>query len=209
MNHVPSPTSGEGRTEIPPQPVHPGGARVIPPKKRGIAHFVIFVTNFYMPAMSSAYSTLRTAWFALLVLLLGLAPFIHGHLGQPQQQGWHIHAQSVTAEIQADPQFNGLSCPAVHHVHAGTAVSAPFALQQPEPADVELASGIMQTRLPQIALAATFTALETPLAAPSRSSAVPALRIPATAWPPTSNAVGPRQRHGLPPPGQAPPSLLV
>ena len=189
--------------------MHLGGAQAIPPKKQGIAHLVIFVTNFHMSTMSPAYSTLRTAWFALLALLLGLAPFIHGHLGQPLQHGWHIHTQSVTAEIGANSQFSGLSCPAVHHVHAGTAVSSPFALQQPEPADVELASGIAQTRLPQIALAAVFTAFEAPLAARPGASLVPALRIPVTAWPPTSNTAGSRQRPGLPPPGQAPPFLLV
>ena len=163
--------------------------------------------------MSKAVSTLRTAWFSMLVLLLGLAPFIHGHLGQPVQSGWHIHALTAAAEVQASPQFSlqsspdGLACLASHPQH--TAQQSGFALQTPEPSDVELASGIAQSRLSQIRLASvlidTEVVLPTFAFASQHSLAVTAL----ISWPQLSNDALPRVHHGLPPPGQAPPSTLV
>lgn len=161
--------------------------------------------------MSSTLATLRTAWFSMLVLLLGLMPFIHGHLGQPVQSGWHIHALSATAEVQASPQFDGLACLANNHQHA--AQQAGFVLHAPEPSDIELAPGIAQSRVSQIRLASAFTdqdlsaaALTFTLAfAQPAASAVPT----AIDWPQTPDSALPRVHHGLPPPGQAPPSTLV
>lgn len=155
--------------------------------------------------MSSAWSILRTAWFSLLVLLLGLMPFIHGHLGQPVQGGWHIHTLSVAAEIQTSPEFNGLSCLASHHTATAAGASG---LHKAEPSTVELASRIAQSRSPEISLAACFGAFA-PVLFVLSGPVLPALAVPSTGWPPTSNAVIPRLRHELPPPVLAPPSSWV
>ena len=162
--------------------------------------------------MSSALATLRTAWFSMLVLLLGLMPFIHGHLGQPVQSGWHIHALSATAEVQASPQFDGLACLASHHQHARQQTAQ--TLHAPEPSDIELAPGIAQTRLSQIRLASAFTdrevgttaVLALTLVFAQQSGSAATTVIP---WPQTPDSALPRVHHGLPPPGQAPPSTLV
>ena len=163
--------------------------------------------------MSKALSTLRTAWFSMLVLLLGLAPFIHGHLGQPVQSGWHIHALTAAAEVQASPQFSlqsspdGLACLASHPLH--TAQQSGFALHAPEPSDVELASGIAQSRLSQIRLASVLIDTEAVLPTFAFTSSRSLVTIAPISWPQISDDALPRVRHGLPPPGQAPPSTLV
>ena len=157
--------------------------------------------------MSKALSTLRTAWFSMLVLLLGLMPFIHGHLGQPVQNGWHIHALSAVAQVQASPQFDGVACIASHPQHA--AKQSGFALHAPEPSDVELASGITQSRLSQIRLASVLidTAVVLPTFAFTSQRSLTATEP--ISWPQISDDALPRVHHGLPPPGQAPPSTLV
>jgi hypothetical protein len=158
--------------------------------------------------MSALTAAARTAWLGLLMLMLGLMPFIHGHLGQPVQNGWHIHAMSPLAEVRASPQFSGLACAAADHRHA--AQPPGLLLQHPEPSDVELAPGIAATRLSQLraaqpkaegdaavaVLAAACAALPMPLA-PSRAARI---------WPQLPEPL-PRSRDGLPPPGQAPPIL--
>lgn len=161
--------------------------------------------------MSAVFSIVRTAWFAMLMLLLGLMPFIHGHLGQPVQNGWHIHALSAVQEVQASAQFGGLACLASNHKHH--VQQAALSLHAPEPSDIELAPGIAQSRLQQIRLAHAFSALEvspaallfTLVSALHAASAAPA----ATHWPHTPDSALPRIHHGLPPPGQAPPSTLA
>ncbi|MGC8508995.1 MAG: hypothetical protein ACP5NM_12130 [Thiomonas sp.] len=161
--------------------------------------------------MSVILSTLRAAWFAMLMLLLGLMPFIHGHLGQPVQNGWHIHALSAVQEVHASAQFDGLACLASDHKHH--AQQAGLSLHAPEPSDIELAPGIAQSRLSQIRLAHAFSALEVSPAAFvfTRASALQAASSApaATHWPQTPDSALPRVHHGLPPPGQAPPSTLV
>ena len=157
--------------------------------------------------MSKALSTLRTAWFSMLVLLLGLAPFIHGHLGQPVQSGWHIHALTAAAEVQASPQFDGLACLASHLQR--TAQQSGFALQAPEPSDVELASGITQSRLSQIRLASVLIDTEVVLPTFAFASQHSLAATELISWPQISDDALPRVHHGLPPPGQAPPSTLV
>ncbi|OYV39045.1 MAG: hypothetical protein B7Z83_02975 [Thiomonas sp. 20-64-5] len=161
--------------------------------------------------MFAILSILRTAWFSMLMLLLGLMPFIHGHLGQPVQNGWHIHALSAAAEVRASPQFDGLACLANNHRHA--AQQTGLALHAPEPSDIELAAGIAQSRLPQIRLAHAFVAqdgipaaLAFILAFASQSSSA---ALTATHWPQTPDSALPRVHHGLPPPGQPPPSILA
>ncbi len=198
-----------------PDMAHPLDAEppIIPPFARVFVGLVIVVTNSLILPMPKALSTLRTAWFSMLVLLLGLAPFIHGHLGQPVQSGWHIHALTAAAQVQASPQFSlqsspdGLACLASHPQH--TAQQSGFALQTPEPSDVELASGIAQSRLSQIRLASvlidTEVVLPTFALASQHSLAVTEL----ISWPQLSDDALPRVHHGLPPPGQAPPSTLV
>ena len=167
---------------------------------------VIVFTNLYMSSMSSALAALRTAWLSMLVLLLGLMPFIHGHLGQPVQSGWHIHALSALEEVQASAQFDGLACLASHHRHTMWPGSA---LHAPEPSDIEPATGIAQSRLSQLrpaAVAAASPTLPTPLAAAfPRAGDVPS----SISWPGASRQILPGLRHGLPPPAQAPPSRLV
>jgi hypothetical protein len=157
--------------------------------------------------MSKALSTLRTAWFSMLVLLLGLAPFIHGHLGQPVQNGWHIHALSAVAEVQASPQFDGLACLASPPQH--TAQQSGFALHAPEPSDVELASGITQSRLSQIRLASVLIDTEVVLPTFAFTSQRSLTATELISWPQIFDDAFPRVHHGLPPPGQAPPSTLV
>ena len=160
--------------------------------------------------MSAALAALRTAWFSMLVLLLGLMPFIHGHLGQPVQSGWHIHALSAAAEVQASPQFDGLACIANNHQHATQ--QAGLALHAPEPSDIELAPGIAQSRLSQIRLAHAFVAQEilpAALAVTLAFAQQTASAAPATYWPQTPDSALPRVHHGLPPPAQAPPSTLA
>ncbi|MGC8703207.1 MAG: hypothetical protein ACP5RV_09735 [Thiomonas sp.] len=161
--------------------------------------------------MSVILSTLRAAWFSMLMLLLGLMPFIHGHLGQPVQNGWHIHALSAVQEVQASAQFDRLACLASDHKH--TVQQAGLSLHAPEPSDVELAPGIAQSRLSQIRLAHAFSALEVSPAAlaVTLASALQAASAPpaATQWPQTPDSALPRVHHGLPPPGQAPPPTLA
>lgn len=140
----------------------------------------------------------------MLVLLLGLMPFIHGHLGQPVQSGWHIHALSAAADVQTGPQFDGLAGLASHHQHATQ--QGRFALQAHEPSDVELVLG-MQSRLSQIRLASLFNevaAVETALVFAQRL-------VPAepTVIHSTPDSALPRVHHSLPPPSQAPPALLA
>ena len=157
--------------------------------------------------MSKALSTVRPAWFSMLVLLLGLMPFIHGHLGQPVQGGWHIHVLSAAAEVRASPAFEGLACldgPSRHAVQRSG-----LALHAPEPSDVELASGIAQSRLSQIRLASVFSGTEVVLPAFVLASQRALTPIALISWPQTSDDALPRVHHGLPPPGQAPPSTLV
>ncbi|MDD4888173.1 MAG: hypothetical protein PHO64_14875 [Thiomonas sp.] len=157
--------------------------------------------------MSAVVSTLRTAWFSMLVLLLGLMPFIHGHLGQPVQSGWHIHALSAAAEVRASPQFDGLACLANNHQRP--AQQANLALHAPEPSDIELAPGIAQSRLSQIRLASVFTDLEVAQSSLAFTQAIVSAAPAAIHWPQTPDSALPRVHHGLPPPGQAPPSILV
>lgn len=145
--------------------------------------------------MSAARSLAHSAWIAMLVLLLGLAPFIHGHLGQPLLQGWHVHPQVVAA---AQP--------------AGATTSTPhatgFALDQPETADVEVAAGIVSARLQPISPAAVFPADDVPTLAAFLQvvAAAPSAAI-ASALQQASETAASRLRHGLPPPAQAPPSF--
>ncbi|MEW6558642.1 MAG: hypothetical protein AB1412_00395 [Pseudomonadota bacterium] len=153
-----------------------------------------------MPAVAS---TLRTAWFSMLMLLLGLMPFIHGHLGQPVQSGWHIHALSAVEEVQSSAQFDGLAC--LSSQHDSAAKPHGFALHAPEPSDVEPGTVIASTRLSQLrvaAIAAETPALPATLAA---TTALPAAQPARLAWLPASRQALPGARHGLPPPGQAPP----
>lgn len=157
--------------------------------------------------MSAALATLRTAWFSMLVLLLGLMPFIHGHLGQPIQSGWHIHALSATGEMRASAQFDGLACLAGHH--PGSAQQTGVALQTPEPSDVELTCSIAQSRLSQIRLASVCSDVEVARSAPAFVQQPACAQATATHWPRTPDSALPRVHHGLPPPGQAPPSILV
>lgn len=140
--------------------------------------------------MSAARSLAHSAWFAMLVLLLGLAPFIHGHLGQPLLQGWHVHPQVVAA--------------------AQPAGATGFALDQPETADVEVAAGIVSARLQPITPAAVFPADDVPTLAAFLQvvAAAPSAAI-APALPQASETAASRLRHGLPPPAQAPPSFAV
>ena len=156
--------------------------------------------------MSSARSALRTAWFSMLVLLLGLMPFIHGHLGQPVQNGWHIHALSAVEEVQASAQFDGLACLASHHRHAAQQA---YSLHVPEPSDVELAPGIAQSRLPQLRPAAVVA--DTPILPVTRIAAAPRAEEQAASvyWPRALRQALPGLRHSLPPPAQAPPTRLV
>jgi len=156
--------------------------------------------------MSALAAAARTAWLGLLMLLLGLMPFIHGHLGQPVQNGWHIHALSAAAEVRASPQFSGLACVAEDHRHAAQP-SGPL-LQHPEPSDVEPAPGIVTTRLSQLRAAQPDSAGDAAAAVPAVARA--ALSLPFADWRaarvrPQSHELLPRSRHGLPPPGQAPP----
>ncbi|MGC9237694.1 MAG: hypothetical protein ACP5GF_12480 [Thiomonas sp.] len=161
--------------------------------------------------MSVILSTLRAAWFSMLMLLLGLMPFIHGHLGQPVQNGWHIHALSAVEEVRASAQFDGLACLANDHQHA--VQQAGLSLQAPEPSDIELAAGIAPSRLPQIRLAHTCVAQDIILIALAFTSAfapqAASAALAATHWPQTPDSALPRVHHGLPPPGQAPPSTLA
>ena len=153
-----------------------------------------------MPAVAS---TLRTDWFSMLMLLLGLMPFIHGHLGQPVQSGWHIHALSAVEELQSSPQFGGLAY--LPEPHGSTAELHGFALHAPEPSDIEPGTVIASTRLSQLgaaAIAAETPALPATLAA---TTALPAAQPARLAWLPASRQALPGARHGLPPPGQAPP----
>jgi|GEM_PF-2020896 hypothetical protein len=161
--------------------------------------------------MTAGFSTLRTAWFSMLMLLLGLMPFIHGHLGQPVQNGWHIHAMSAVEEVQASAQFDGLACLANDHRHA--VQQAGLSLHAPEPSDIELAPGIAQSRLSQVRLAHAFVAqkiiptaltFSLPFTLQAASAA-----LAATHWPQTPDSALPRVHHGQPPPGQAPPSTLA
>ena len=156
--------------------------------------------------MSSALAALRTAWLSMLMLLLGLMPFIHGHLGQPVQSGWHIHALSAVEEVQASAQFEGLACLASDHQHTAQQV---YALHVPEPSDIELAPGIAQTRLPQLRPAAVVA--DTPILPVTRIAAAPRAEEQAASigWPRALRQARPGLRHGLPPPAQAPPTRLV
>jgi len=154
--------------------------------------------------MSSVAATFRAAWLSLLVLLLGLMPFIHGHLGQPVQSGWHIHALSTLAEVRASPAFEGLACVEPNHRHG---VSAAVALHAPEPSDVELTAGIAQSRQTQLRSSGVPAPVPAAAALPAWAQA-PARAAPAPVWPAVRSAVA-RTRHALPPPAQAPPSIRV
>lgn len=173
----------------------------------GFGYIGIVLLQNHLSAMSALAATLRTAWLAMLVLLLGLMPFIHGHLGQPVQNGWHIHALSNVDELRSSPQFAGLACVAPGHQHAAHAGAQ--GLRAPEPSDVELAPGIAPTRLPQIRPAQANGALDVP---PALAWRVAALLPPAEppvgprhGQPRDAQARLPRLHHGLPPPAQAPP----
>ncbi|MGC9162493.1 MAG: hypothetical protein ACP5F9_02940 [Thiomonas sp.] len=157
--------------------------------------------------MSALATTLRTAWLAMLMLLLGLMPFIHGHLGQPVQNGWHIHALSSVGELRASPQFAGLACVGSDHRHP--VQPGAQRAQAPEPSDVELVPGIVPTRLPQIRPAQPGDTRDVQPALAWRVAALlppaePPLK-PRHGQPHDAQARLPRLHHGLPPPAQAPP----
>lgn len=137
-----------------------------------------------MPGCSITLRVLRRAGLFGLTLLLALGPFIHAHLGQPKQYGWHVHLQQTAPAI---------------------ATTTGDALAQPaEPADVELAQSLAARRL-----APALAAL--PDLAPALTAApLPAARVlVAVAW--ANRPAPPLPRAGgghLRPPPQAPPAFL-
>ena len=158
--------------------------------------------------MSAALTALRTAWLSMLMLLLGLMPFIHGHLGQPVQSGWHIHALSAVEEVQASTQFDGLAC-LVGHQRAASQQHG-LVLHAPEPSDIEPATGIAQSRLSELRAAAVAAADTPALAArPAAAALQLAARCNVVAWQSAPRHALSGSRPGLPPPAQGPPTNLA
>lgn len=143
---------------------------------------------------------LRSAWLALLALLLGLGPFIHGHLRQPLVEGWHLHAP-VSAFAHGHPP--------VQQSGKRSTDLASATLQQTESADVDVAPGIATPRLQRVASATAanggqpFLPVTIGLDAAARSATAAATGMAKGDSPPPHSG-----DYGLTPPAQAPPSSV-
>ncbi len=138
-----------------------------------------------MSDFSFALRVLRSVGLFGLTLLLALGPFIHGHLGQPRQYGWHVHVQQTGPVVTST---------------AGDTLAQPA-----EPADVELAQWLAARRLaPMLAALPDF--------APGLTAAVlpaAATELVAAAWATRPAQPQPNASRGhLRPPPQAPPAAL-
>ena len=146
---------------------------------------------------------IRLVTVTMLALMLTLAPFVHGHLGQPVQQGWHIHAGALDVGGRAP-----LASPSTQG--AGNSISV---LPAHESAAVEVSVG------PSVLRALRIISAHTP--APAPQPWLHANPAPALAWARQALAEGVRRADpqpvspasrgapGLPPPGHAPPALLA
>ena len=141
----------------------------------------------------------------MLALLLTLAPFVHGHLGQAVPQGWHIHAGPLDVG-------RGGSAPLASTGAQGLGENLALLLAH-ESAAVEVSVGPSTLRVMRI------TPAHTPAPAPQPwphadpahalvwARQVGAERVGRADPQPTTPAS--RGAAGLPPPGHAPPLLLA
>ncbi len=152
----------------------------------------------------SVRHSIRLVTVTMLALLLALAPFVHGHLGQPVQQGWHLHAGplEVGRGGSASPAYAGAQ---------GSGKNLSLLLAH-ESAAVEVSVGPSTLRVLRIASAhAPAPAPEPWLHADPAHALAWARHMAAErvgrAEPQPSPAS--RGAAGLPPPGHAPPMLLA
>ena len=140
----------------------------------------------------------------MLALLLTLAPFVHGHLGQAVPQGWHIHAGPLEVG-------RGGSASLADAGAQGSGKNLAL-LRAHESAVVEVSVGPSTMRALRIASA------HTPAPAPQPWLHTSPAHAPAWARHVAAERVGGDDAHpapasrgaaGLPPPGHAPPLLLA
>jgi hypothetical protein len=153
----------------------------------------------------SIFSSFRLATVAMLALLLALAPFVHGHLGQPVQHGWHLHMGAVEVGGSGTAP---LGASRVQQAHDGS-----LALLAHEPPEVEVPIGPGSPR--DLNLAWAEPAQQLPVALPaypalaSRLALLLARKLPAGLAAQAFAAHVPPDSHsapGLPPPALAPPT---
>ncbi|OIQ94230.1 hypothetical protein GALL_237560 [mine drainage metagenome] len=144
----------------------------------------------------------RLVTLTMLALLLTLAPFVHGHLGQPVQHGWHIHVGPLEVGGSGSAP---LAAPGAQRAGSG--------LFAHEPPEVEVFVGPNTMRVLRIASAYIPTPAPQPWlhAGPAHAlvlarQTAPGLVVHADARPTTPASRG---VAGLPPPGHAPPLLLA
>ena len=147
--------------------------------------------------------SIRLVTVTMLALLLALAPFVHGHLGQPALQGWHLYAGPLDVG-------RGDSAPLASAGAQGSGKN-PALLPAHESAAVEVSVGPSTLRVMRIAPAHTPGPAPQPWlhAGPAYALAwarqVAAERVGRAGPQPTAPAS--RGAAGLPPPGHAPPSF--
>ncbi|MHB1668045.1 MAG: hypothetical protein ACYCSR_12320 [Thiomonas sp.] len=145
--------------------------------------------------------SIRLVAVTMLVLLLTLAPFVHGHLGQPVQRGWHIHAGPLQVGSSSAP----LAAPGAQRAGSG--------LFAHEPPEVGVFVGPNAMRVLRIASAHIPAPAPQPWlhAGPAHALVLArqtaAERVGHADPRPTTPAS--RGAAGLPPPGHAPPLLLA
>ncbi len=152
------------------------------------------------------FSSFRLATVALLALLLALAPFVHGHLGQPVQHGWHLHVGPV--------EVGGSGTAPLGASRARLAHEGSVALLAHEPPEVEVAIGPGSPR--DLSLTWVEPAEHLPVALPAYSAPASMLalmlarQLPAGLVAQAFAAHRPPDSHGapgLPPPALAPPTM--
>ncbi len=153
----------------------------------------------------SVFSSFRLATVAMLALLLALAPFVHGHLGQPVQYGWHLHVGVI--------EVGGSGTAPLGASRVQQADDGSIALLAHEPPEVEVAIGPGSPR--DLSLTWAEPAEHLPVALPAylapasilalllarQQPAGLAAQLLAACVPPDSHSA-----PGLPPPALAPPA---
>ena len=149
-----------------------------------------------------AISHIRLVAVTMLALLLALAPFVHGHLGQPVQHGWHLHAGPL--------EVGGSGSAPLAAPGAQPAGSGLFAHEPPE---VEVFVGPNTMRVLRIASAHIPAPAPQPWLHASPAHALVLARQTAPGRvvhaDPRPTTPASRGAAGLPPPGHAPPLLLA
>ncbi len=182
------------------------GAGSLSPGQRHCDPFVKFRCTSLQLSMNARtiVHNIRLVTVTMLALLLTLAPFVHGHLGQPVQQGWHIHAGPL--------ELGGGRAPLASPNAQGPGNNSGLLLAH-ESAAVEVSVGPSALRVLRIASAHTPAPAPQPWlrANPAHAAVLARQRAAACFGHANPQPACPASRGapGLPPPAHAPPLFLA